>query len=114
MKDDRVYLNHILECIRRIERHRRAGRRKFFASDTLQDAVLRNLQTMAESTQRLSEECKATQPHIPWAEIAGFRNVLVHNYLGVDLETIWGIMQDEVAELRIAIQAILASDAPTE
>ena len=83
MKDDRVYLKYILECIRRIEHHRRAGRRKFFSSTTLQDAVLRNLQTMAESTQRLSDDCKATQPQIPWTEIAGFRNVLVHNYLEI-------------------------------
>lgn len=107
MKDDRAYLIHILECIRRIEHHRRAGRRKFLNSTTIQDAVLRNLQTLAESTQRLSEERKALQPQIPWAEIAGFRNVLVHNYLGIDLETIWGIMTDEVAELKIAVQTIL-------
>ena len=76
MKDDRVYLNYILECIRRLEKHRRSGRRRFLNSDTIQDAVLRNLQTMAETSQRLSDEIKATQPHIPWAEIAGFRNVI--------------------------------------
>jgi len=110
VKDDRLYLTHILDCIQRIERHRRAGCRRFFGSTTLQDAVLRNLQTMAESTQRLSADCKARQPHIPWAEIAGFRNVLVHNYLGIDLETIWGIMTDEVAELKLAVQIMLEVD----
>lgn len=109
MKDDRVYLNHILECIRRIEQHRRSGRRRFFNSHTLQDAVLRNRQTMAESTQRLSDDIKATQPHIPWDEIAGFRNVLVHNYLGIDLEVVWGIMQDEVRELKSTVQTMLNS-----
>jgi uncharacterized protein with HEPN domain len=109
VKDDRVYLNHILECIRRIEPHRRSGRRRFFNSHTLQDAVLRNLQTMAESTQRLSDDIKATQPHLPWEEIAGFRNVLVHNYLGIDLEVVWGIMQDEVRELKSTVQTMLNS-----
>ena len=109
MKNDRLYLQHIGECIRRIEQHRRAGKGKFFSSTTRQDAVLRNLQTMAESTQRLSNECKARQPQIPWAEIAGFRNVLVHNYLGIDLETIWDIMQDEVVELKSAIQRLMDS-----
>lgn len=107
MKDDRVYLNHILECIRRIEKHRRIGRQRFFESDTRQDAVLRNLQTLAESTQRLSDTLKATQPQIPWAVISGFRNVLVHDYLGIDLEVIWDIMQDEVPELKQAVQAML-------
>jgi uncharacterized protein with HEPN domain len=109
VKDDRGYLNYILECIRRIEKHRRSGRRRFLSSDTIQDAVLRNLQTMAETTQRLSSEIKATQSHNPWEEISGFRNVLVHDYLGIDLETIWGIMQHEVPEVKTAIQAMLAA-----
>lgn len=107
MKDDRLYLNYILESIRRIEKHRRPGRRRFLASHTTQDAVLRNLQTLAESTQRLSDEVKATQPQIPWDDISGFRNVLVHDYLGIDLEIIWGIMQHEIRELKTATQAML-------
>ena len=114
MKDDRGYLNYILERIRRIEKHRRSGRRRFLGSDTIQDAVLRNLQTMAEATQRLSDEIKATQPHIRWEEISGFRNVLVHDYLGVDLEVIWGIMQHEVPELKTAIQKMLAASSSDE
>lgn len=65
---------------------------------------MRNLQTMAESTQRLSDEIKATQPNISWEEISGFRNVLVHDYLGIDLEVIWGIMQREVPELRLLLR----------
>jgi uncharacterized protein with HEPN domain len=107
MKDDRVYLEHILECLNRIEKHRRLGRRRFFNSHTIQDAVLRNLQTMAESTQRLSNMLKSTQPSIPWEDISGFRNVLVHNYLGVDLEVIWGIMLHEAPEPKTVIQVML-------
>jgi uncharacterized protein with HEPN domain len=107
MKDDRVYLEHILECLDRVEKHRRLGRRRFFNSHTIQDAVLHNLQTMAESTQRLSDILKSTQPNIPWEDISGFRNVLVHNYLGIDLEVIWGIMLREAPELKIVIQTML-------
>jgi uncharacterized protein with HEPN domain len=54
MKEDVVYLRHMLECIRRIEAHSAGGRAQFMGSRTLQDAVLRNLQTLVESTQRLS------------------------------------------------------------
>jgi uncharacterized protein with HEPN domain len=53
MKDDSVYLHHIVDSIRRIEENVKEGRERFMASHTLQDAVIRNLQTMAESTQRL-------------------------------------------------------------
>jgi uncharacterized protein with HEPN domain len=88
MKDDRVYLLHILECVRRIEEDTADGEDAFMASHTLQDAVLRNLQTMAESTQRLSEAAKAKYPEIEWARVAAFRNVLVHDYLGIDVERI--------------------------
>jgi uncharacterized protein with HEPN domain len=107
MKSDAVYLAHILECIRRIEQNTAEGRDVFFASHTLQDAVLRNLQTMSESAQRLSAESKATRPDIEWPRIAGFRNVLVHNYLGIDLEQVWQIVQRDVPVLKEAARAML-------
>jgi len=84
-KDDTVYLHHVLECIRRITEDIAEGRERFMEAHTLQDAVLRNLQVMAESTQRLSDTAKATQPDVEWRKIAAFRNILVHDYLGIDL-----------------------------
>lgn len=75
MKDDRLYLTHILECIAKIERFTREGEQAFLSDDKTQDAVLRNLQIMAESTQRLSKPSKASHPEVPWTEIAGFRKV---------------------------------------
>lgn len=58
----------------------------------LQDAVLRHLQTMTESTQRLSEALEDRHPEVEWRRIIAFRNVLVHDYLGIDLERIWEII----------------------
>jgi len=107
MKDDSVYLHHIIECIRRIEENVEEGRERFMASHTLQDAVIRNLQTLAESTQRLSDDLKETHSEIEWYRIAAFRNVLVHDYLGLDIERIWEITQRDVPELKQAILAIL-------
>ncbi len=88
MKNDEVYLRHILECIGRIEDYVSGGRDQFFSSHLIQDAVLRNLQTMSESTQRLSSSLKTTHPDVEWQKISGFRNVLVHAYLGIELELI--------------------------
>ena len=107
MKDDTVYLRHIQDCIRRIEENVRQGRDRFLASQTLQDAVLRNLQTMAESTQRLSDDLKATHPEIEWPRIAAFRNVLVHDYLGIDVERVWEITQRDLPQLNRAILTML-------
>lgn len=109
-KDDTVYLHHIQECIRRIEEDIAQGRERFMASHTLQDAVLRNLQVMAESTQRLSEAVRATQPDIEWRKIAAFRNILVHHYLGIDVETVWDITQRDVPELKRAVGEMLGAN----
>lgn len=107
MKDDIVYLRHIMECIRRIEDNIAEGRGRFLESHTLQDAVIRNLQTMAESTQRLSDDLKEAHPEIEWYRIAAFRNVLVHDYLGIDIERIWEVTQKDVPPLKQSIMRML-------
>lgn len=107
MKDDGVYLLHILECIRRIEEDTAVGKDSFLQSHTLQDAVLRNLQTLAESTQRLSDSVKMRYPQIEWRRIAAFRNILVHDYLGIDMERVWEITQRDVPELKRTVTEIL-------
>jgi uncharacterized protein with HEPN domain len=109
MKDDLVYLRHVAECMRRIERNVSIGLDKFLASETVQDATLRNLQTMSEATQRLSEELKSTRPDIEWDRIGAFRNILVHNYLGIDIELIWTITERDMPALKKAVDEILLS-----
>jgi len=78
VKDDRVYLRHILRCISRIEEHTKGGRDSFFSSTLVQDAVIRNLQISAESNQRLSGQSKALDPDVDWKALCGFPDVLVH------------------------------------
>src|SRR5437773_1128574 len=107
MTDDRLYLVHISECLQRIEQFTVEGRAAFFADAKTQDAVLRNLQTMSESTQRLSAELKSAHPDIDWHRIAGFRNVLVHDYLGINLVRVWGIIEQNLPDLRRKITALL-------
>ena len=107
MKDDRLYLIHIQESIRRIEEYTTGGRYAFSRDTRTQDAVLRNLQTLAESTRRVSDALKQHHPEIDWRAIAGFRNVAVHDYLGIDLDEIWGIVDRDVPELKTAIEAML-------
>ena len=70
----------------------------------IQDAVLRNLQVLAESTQRLSEEFKYRHSEIEWHKIAGLRNILVHDYLGIDTETVWVIINKELSTLERLLQ----------
>jgi uncharacterized protein with HEPN domain len=77
MRDSSVYIHHIAECIRRIEENTSKGREEFMQSHTLQDAVLRNLQTMSEATQRLSDAAKTKYPEIEWSRIGAFRQLIL-------------------------------------
>ena len=101
---DRLLVAHILQCIARIQDYTKADRATFFGSVMVQDAVVRNLQTLAESTQRISEPLKATEPDVPWSAISGFRNVLTHNYLAIDLEAVWSVVERDLPGLGAAIE----------
>jgi uncharacterized protein with HEPN domain len=100
MKDDGLYLVHIHECIQRIEQYVREGREAFMRSTLVQDGVIRNLQVMAESTQRLSDAFKQQHSKVDWRALSGFRNVLVHDYLGVDKDRVWQIVERNLPELK--------------
>ena len=106
MKDDTIYLQHILECIVRIEQYTKTGRADFLASTLVQDGVLRNLQTVGQSVLKLSEALKAAHPEVDWKSIIGLRNVLVHDYLGVSIARIWEIVERDLPDLKAKVKAI--------
>lgn len=111
MKDDRVYLQHIRECIGHIREFTAGGREKFLGDRKTQDAVLRNLQTLAESATRLSALLRERHPEVEWRGIAGFRNVLVHDYLGTSLERVWSIVERDLSVLTTTVDAALGEQA---
>lgn len=105
---DRVYLEHILECITKIKQYTKRGHEYFLEDDLIQDAVLRRLQTMAESTQRLSDDFKTRVAQVDWRSLSGFRNILVHDYLGgIDLERTWDIIENYLPDFEKVIIAKL-------
>jgi uncharacterized protein with HEPN domain len=98
LKSDRLYLQHILDCISRVRTYTSAGREAFLGDAMQQDAVLRNLQILSESTQRISDETKRLTESVEWRTISGFRNVLVHDYLGIDIEEVWRIIEMDLPD----------------
>jgi uncharacterized protein with HEPN domain len=108
VNNDRLYLLHILECIGMIEAYTSGGESEFLEDRKTQDAVLRNLQVLAESCQRLSLEIKTRHLDIEWKKISGFRNVIVHGYLGVKMQSVWGIVVTELSPLKLVAERMLA------
>lgn len=111
MSDDRLYLIHIRECCSKILAYAADGKDAFLSDVKGQDAALRNLQVLAESAKRVTDDLKQAHPEIPWRRVMSIRNVLVHDYLGVDLGRIWEIIDREIAELESKVQAILTASA---
>lgn len=107
MKSQLVYLRHILECIARVEEYTAEGKEYFQSSHIAQDATLRQLQVMAESTQRLSDNLKSGHPEVDWRALSGFRTVLVHDYLGIDLLRVFESVHTEMPKLKSAVEAML-------
>jgi len=103
---DQVYVAHMLDCIERIFEYCKGDEAAFRSSRLVQDAVIRNLQTMAESAQRLGDDSKALAPELPWRAISGFRNVVVHDYLGLDLDAIWLVVANNLSSLKIGLEQI--------
>ena len=98
-----MLLAHMLECLGRIHEYTHAERAHFDGSRLVQDAVIRNLQLLAESSQRLSSEIKGTEPQTPWRDLAGFRNVIAHGYLGIDLGAVWLVVEQDLPALTEAV-----------
>jgi len=107
------YAYHILDAIAKIQRIQKRG--DLTQDEMLYDAALRNLQTLSEATQRLPEKKKLTYPTIPWTEISGFRNILVHNYLGdIDPITVAAVIDKHMGPLEKCISSMLSDYIPAE
>lgn len=107
MKSVEVYLRHVLECLSTIEEYLGRNRSEALADRMVRDAVLRQLQVMAESTQRIPDELKIRHDDVDWRALAAFRSVLVHNYLGVDVEQAILAFERNGPTLDAAVRAML-------
>lgn len=107
MSRNRVYLQHILDATQKIELYTAVGREEFFASTHWQDGVIRQLEIIGEAAKRLSQDLRERYSDIPWRRICGLRDVLIHNYMGVDLEAVWQIAQASIPDLKTEIERIL-------
>ena len=104
MKDDSIYIDHILNSINRILDYISGKDREAFEADQLtQDAVVRQLEVIGEATKRVSKELRSKNPDIPWSDMAGMRDVLIHDYIDVDLGVVWKTESEDIPNLKALI-----------
>lgn len=110
MKDDLAYIEHILDAISRILKYtKRVDFQEFEKSDIIQDAVIRNFEIVGEATKNVSNKMVLSSPAIPWKEMAGLRDKLIHDYMGIELRIIWKTIQEDIPELESLLKNLLSN-----
>ncbi len=110
MKKDVVYLRHVRDAVARIRTYTKGGKAAFFASPMIQDATIRNLEIIGEATKIISGAFRTAHPEIPWSRMAGMRDVLIHNYMGVDLEIVWDVIANRLDDIDAEIAKLVGGE----
>ena len=108
MKDDGLYVAHIREAAARIVLFGEDGEARFREDLRTQDAIIRNLQVMGEAVKKVSAQTRAAHPEIPWKDIAGMRDRVVHDYFGISLDIVWDVVVNHVPPLLVKLKRSFA------
>jgi uncharacterized protein with HEPN domain len=107
IKNDQVYLENILEAISKIENFtNEISRFEFERNVMMQDAVIRNIEIIGEASKKVTKHFAQSHPEIPWQEMAGMRDKLIHDYLGVDISVVWKTIEIDLPLLKEMISKI--------
>ena len=106
-KDPAVFLGHIMDSIELIESYSEGmTETDLMKSIGLQDQIIRRIEIIGEAVKNLSDDLKIDHPEVPWRDIAGMRDIVVHEYFGVDLESVWDVVTKDIPDLKLKIQTI--------
>ena len=106
-KDATVYLRHIVDAIERLNGYLEGVDRKgFLGNDLLQAAVIREMEIIGEATKQVGEDFRNAHTDIPWKKMAGMRDKLIHDYLGVDIEAVWDTVVKDLPGLKKRLKGI--------
>lgn len=108
MKEDKIYILHILEAIKKAEKYVKGFTVEgFLKNEEKKDAVARNLEIIGEAAAKISHKTKQRYPNIQWRDIIDMRNRLIHEYFGVDFKIVWNVIKEELPILHKQLKQII-------
>jgi len=107
MRSERERLLDILEAIERIEKYAARGKSSFENDELIQNWMVNHIAIIGEACRTLPIDFQARYTNVPWVDIIGMRNLLIHQYFGIDIEAVWSVVERDIPELKLNIQAIL-------
>jgi uncharacterized protein with HEPN domain len=107
MRSERERLLDILEAIERIEKYTAQGKKAFEQDELIQNWMVSHITMIGEACRSLPDEFQTRYTEVPWADIIGMRNILVHHYFGIDLDAVWSVVEHDIPELKLDIQVLL-------
>lgn len=107
MRSERERLLDILEAIERIEKYAVQGKEAFEEDELIQNWMVNHITMIGEACRSLPDDFQARHAEIPWADIVGMRNILVHHYFGIDLDAVWAVIENDIPDLKVEIEVLL-------
>jgi len=107
MKNDKVFLAHILQAISQIEEYTEGvGKGAFDGKKLIQDGVIRQIEVIGEASKNVSAKTRTQHHDIPWRDMAGMRDKLIHGYFGVDTDAVWKTVKNDIPKLKRQLMRI--------
>jgi uncharacterized protein with HEPN domain len=107
VKDQRIYIRHAIDAVEAIFAYTVDGRDPFFSDRKTQDAVIRNIEILGQAVKGISDATRSLEPDVPWRQIAGMRDKLIHEYFGVDLALVWDVVERELPQLLPQLERLI-------
>ncbi len=114
MRDTYERLRDIQEATTRIMKYTNQGRQVFDQDELVQTWVIHHLEIIGEAARAIPQDFKNNHPEIPWGQISGMRNILIHIYFGIDRDIVWQVVERDLPILKTSVDAILNTGEPTE
>lgn len=107
MRNELERLLDILEAVERIEKYAEEGKDAFETDELIQTWIVHHITIIGEACRSLPAEFQAHYTNVPWADIIGMRNILIHHYFGIDTDAVWAVVAHDIPELKLNIQVII-------